>query len=73
MNILSMSAGKIAPSTSQYLVTEIHDHKTLAVGDVVVMSEHTKTLHNLLVRLSDFSIHEITDEAGQYVHLRRLP
>lgn len=64
-----ISAGNVSPSTRRYEVTYPHDHKTLKIGDVVVMAE-TPKLENVLIRLTDMTLHRICDDSEQYVHLR---
>jgi len=63
-----LDAGSIPASDRRYVVTWPHDHKTLKAGDVVVMTE-TPQVHNLLLRLADMTLHGLTDEHDQYVHL----
>jgi len=65
-----MSAGKIAPSPAKYTVTDAHDHATLNVGDVVVMTMTPGRMENQLFRFSDCTLHELADHNDQYVHLK---
>ncbi len=62
------SAASIAASTKRYVVTFVHE-ADLQVGDTVVMVE-TPQFDNLLLRLSDMTLHDLADFNGQYVHLR---
>lgn len=63
-----MHAGSISPSSNKYLVSDPHDHRSLKHGDIVVLSE-SPGRHNLIIRLSDMSLHQLKDEYDQYVHL----
>ena len=63
-----LDAGSVTASDIRYVVTIPHNHKTLKSGDVVVMTE-TPMRHNLLIRISDMTLHRLTDEYDQYVHL----
>jgi hypothetical protein len=63
-----LSAGEVEPSPRRYAVAYLHAHETLAVGDIVVVSVNTKS-ENVLIRLSDMTLHEISDKNEQYVHL----
>lgn len=65
------SAGKVGPSTTRYKVVCAHDHATLKVGDVVVMTED-RTRANWLLREADLTLHDLTDEHSQYIHLEKL-
>lgn len=64
-------AGSVAPGDQRYIVTYLHDHKTLRKGDVVVMREFRS--ENVLVRVADGSVHALADDIAQYVHLRLDP
>lgn len=64
----TLSAGSVEPSHKRYRVTGPPEHKTLNAGDVVVMTQ-TPTLQNMLVRESDLTLHHLTDEYDQNVHL----
>jgi hypothetical protein len=63
-----LDAGSIAPSMKRYRITWAHDHKTLCVGDVVVMTE-TPRLENMLLREPDMTLHKLQDDHDQYVHM----
>lgn len=67
-----IDAGQVAPSQIRYLVKYAHAHKTLKVGDVVVMTE-TPTMENLLLREADMTLHRLQDGSDQYVHLVASP
>lgn len=62
-----ISAGKVPCGTTVYTVTNAHDHKTLKEGDIVRMTE------NLRLIREDFTLHRLTDDNGQYVHLMEVP
>lgn len=64
----AIHAGNVYPSRSWYTVTESHDHESLTEGNVVVMVEDPG-LNNWLLRLSDMTLHPLTDRCHQYVHL----
>ena len=63
-----LDAGSIEPSTKRYIVSFPHAHKTLRTGDVVVMIE-TPRKEKFLLRESDMTMHWLTDDGDQYVHL----
>lgn len=63
------SVGCIEPSVRQYIVTQTHDHLTLKPGDLVVMTITPETGRNLLLRISDMTLHVLVDLNEQYVHL----
>ena len=69
---ISYSAGEVAPSKLRYRVVEAHDHKTLQVGDIVVMLE-TPKFDNVLLRKVDMTLHVLTDANDQYVRLSPIP
>jgi hypothetical protein len=58
----------VAPSMKRYRVTWPHAHKTLRVGDVVVMTE-SPSYDNFLLREPDMTLHRLQDDCGQYVHM----
>ena len=62
------SAGSIAAGPDRYVVTEIHRHPSLCVGDHVYMTE-TPSTELILLRASDKTLHGLMDQYGQYVHL----
>jgi len=62
-----ISAGKVCAGPNPYVVVELHDHKTLKLGDVVRMSESMNG--DLFLIRTDYTIHSITDDYDQYVHL----
>lgn len=67
-----ISAARIAPDDGQfYRVAVFGDHKTLKVGDVVVMRQ-TPRNDNVFVRLSDLSVHSISDKLDGYVWVVRM-
>lgn len=68
MENLGVSAGCVAPSTKRYVVVYAHEHETLRAGDVVVMVAPPGVWHCLL-RMSDMTMHMLTDAHSQYVHL----
>jgi hypothetical protein len=67
-----VDAGDVVPSSARYVVTYAHRHKTLVVGDVVVMTE-TPSMDNLLLREADMTLHKLLDSSQQYVHLAKAP
>jgi hypothetical protein len=59
-----MSAGAVKPDgVTRYVVAFCHSHRTLSVGDVVLMTE-TPTLENVFVRVRDHSVHSLRYEGG---------
>ncbi len=68
-----MNAGYVSPSKEWYRITDAREHKTLKVGDIVLVVE-TPSPHlvNLLLRASDMTLHELQDESDQYVHLEQV-
>ena len=67
----SIPASDVAPGDQQYRVTFAPFHKTLRMGDIVVMRE-SPWHHNFLVRVSDATIHDVMDGNEQHVHLLPL-
>ena len=65
------SAGSVPPSAAEYSVEYTHGHKSLKHGDVVVMTE-SPGFQNLLLRESDRTLHSLTGEHEQYVHLKLI-
>jgi hypothetical protein len=65
---IPIDAGCIAPSCKRYEVILPHDHLTLSVGDIVIMTE-TPDLDNLLLREKDMTLHRLMDNGGQYIHI----
>ncbi len=74
-------AGRVAAGPDIYRVTYVHGHKTLSVGDVVVMTETPPDMDgrypgmcmiNVIYRMLDSTLHRIADEHGQYVHLQQV-
>lgn len=65
---METTAGKVVASPKQYKVSCVHDHKSLEMGDVVVMVE-TPRLEMFLLRVSDMTLHSLEDSNDQYVHL----
>jgi len=65
-----VSAGNVCCSPTVYVVVDTHKHRTLALGDRVVMTEDPQ-YRNLLIRLSDYTLHALEDEYDQYVHLSK--
>lgn len=63
-----LDAGSVAASAKRYRITYLHDHKTLRIGDVVVMTESPQ-LDNLLLRVPDMTLHRLRDDNEQYVHM----
>lgn len=66
-----VDSGDIAPGPARYEVTYPHKHKTLKSGDLVRMVEDPRG-NSLLLRV-DWTLHRLTDESDQYVHLRLVP
>ena len=66
-----VDAGKVVPGPALYEVTYAHNHKTLKAGNLVRMVEDPR-YNNLLLR-TDWTLHWLTDEQDQYVHLRLVP
>lgn len=64
-----LDSGDIGVDGKIYIVTYAHAHKTLKIGDRVVMGSIEK--YNALVRTTDYTLHAVQDEYGQYVHLRK--
>jgi hypothetical protein len=65
-------AGNVPPSPKKFIVTGIHDHKTLKLGDVVLVVK-APNMENLLFRFSDCTLHDTQDKHDQYVHLIANP
>lgn len=65
-----LHAWNASPGRTKYVVTESHDHKYLTKGNVVVVVEDPQN-NNWLLRLSDMSLHHLTGQSDQYVHLSR--
>lgn len=63
-----LGAGTVAPSMKRYRIIWPHGHKTLRVGDVVVMTE-SPSCDNMLLREPDMTLHRLQDDDGQYVHM----
>lgn len=68
---LMISSGSIEPSTKRYFVTHPHKHASLLFGDVVVMVE-TPNMENVFLKVSDLTLHKLTDSMDQYVHVAEL-
>lgn len=68
----TLHAGSIWPSRKQYVVTDAHHHKNLTEGNIVLVVEDPKN-NNWLLRLSDMSLHHLTGQSDQYVHLEPVP
>jgi len=66
-----IDAGNVAPSSKRYRVSWAHKHKTLSMGDIVIMAV-TPRQDNFLLRLSDFTLHWLSDDSDQYVHLEEV-
>lgn len=68
-----VSAGSIEPSTGDLFKLEIDDqwHKTLKVGDIVTMVEDP-LFNNWLLRISDYTLHELRCADYEYVYLREV-
>jgi hypothetical protein len=66
-----LDAGSVCGSSKRYVVTWPHEHKTLKLGDVVVMVV-TPRNDNLLLREIDMTLHGIKDEYDQYIHLAEV-
>lgn len=66
-----LCANNVAPSKIQYAVTFTHGHKNLCVGDVVMLVE-TPKFNNVLLRLSDNTLHDLQGQSEQYVHLKPI-
>lgn len=62
-------SGHIMLDGKMYIVTHVHDHKTLHVGDRVRLAYTPDNNEGVLVRACDFSIHARRDEYLQFVHL----
>lgn len=58
-----VSAGNIAPSNTVYEVVRAEGHKTLKVGDKVLMRE-APGYDNIFVRVGDTSLHTLGSDAG---------
>lgn len=69
---IETDAGSVAPSATEYLVTQTHGNKHLQRGDAVVMVEDPRA-NNWLLRLRDFTLHDLKGQADQYVHLKPSP
>jgi hypothetical protein len=62
-----VSSGDIAPAVGpQYVVAFKGDHKTLAVGDVVVVRE-AANYTNVFVRVPDLTIHPLQSNDGYVI------
>lgn len=70
MSMEQLDAGSITASPKRYIVTFAHNHKTLVVGDVVVLVESSR-LNFFLLRVIDMTLHALKDDNGQYVHLKK--
>ena len=70
MSMEQLDAGNITQSPKRYIVTFPHKHKTLVVGDVVVLVENSR-LDYFLLRVADMTLHVLKDDHGQYVHLKK--
>lgn len=57
-----ISAGKIGQETGNYVVVVADDHPTLVQGDVVTMRGFNSEF--VLVKLNDFTLHNIKGEDG---------
>lgn len=68
----SLHAGDAVPGPRRYVVTDAHHHKNLTEGSIVVVVGDPKS-NNWLLRLSDMSLHHLTGQADQYVHLEPVP
>ncbi len=66
-----LDAGGLAASPKRYVVTWPHEHKSLKAGDVVVMVE-TPKFDFFLLRESDMTLHGLTGNGDQYVHLAEV-
>lgn len=66
-----LTAGEVEPGPTLYEVMFTHKHITLKPGDLVRMVEDPRC-NNLLLR-ADWTLHLLTGEFDQYVHLRRAP
>jgi len=64
-----LSAGDVEPSTIEYTVVNLHAHRSLRLGDVVMVIKDP-TCRNWLFRGADTTLHRMADEHDQYVHLR---
>lgn len=64
-----INAMDVCPGPEQYVVTYAQKHKTLRVGDVVKMLE-TPSFCNVLIRVVDWTLHDLQDNDSQYVLLR---
>ncbi len=67
---LEIDAGSVRPSTKQYIVTYTHGHKTLSKDDIVIMLTTPVRGENYLLRLKDFTRHQLEGPSEQYVHLK---
>jgi hypothetical protein len=68
----SLHAGYAVPGMRRYVVTDAHYSKGLTEGNIVVVVEDPKS-NNWLLRLSDLSLHHLTGQSDQYVHLEPVP
>jgi hypothetical protein len=66
--MVSITAGIVTPSQKVWVITDAHDHKKLKEGDRVIMTE-TPSFQNLLYRPSDDTLHDLSDDHEQYVHM----
>jgi hypothetical protein len=66
--LTDLSAGAVPPGPAHLTVTHTHEHKSLRIGDVVIMRE-TPRMDNVVIRISDMTIHDIIGQGGQYIHL----
>ena len=66
----TIPAFRAMPGPWKYLVSAPHGHKTLKDFDVVTMVEAPlPAFENLLLRESDWTLHQLQNEAGEYVNL----
>jgi hypothetical protein len=63
-----LSAARVPCGTALYEVVFTHGHRTLRRGDLVRMLEDTE-YKNVLLR-TDWTLHTLQGEDGDYVHLR---
>jgi hypothetical protein len=73
-----VSSGQVVPSPDQYEYVQLrHEtrHRTLKPGDVVVVADMDgvgQSARNALIRVSDFTIHDINNRDCIYVTLRKI-
>ena len=70
MSLESRSAGSVEQSARPWIVSDIHNHRTLKRGDIVFMVVSPDGSHFLL-RFWDMTLHRVMDDSGKYVHLTR--